>query len=119
MPEYIEREPIIAEMQSLIDNVSYNHPYASPEELESLRERYETVIEYIQEQPTANVEPVKKWRGFGFEYSEPKEYGHYLTYYHGTVSISEWGAKGWCNEKGLPIDVEFWQPLGELPRVGE
>ena len=63
MLKYIEREPIIAEMQNLIDNVSYNYPYASPEELESLRERYETVIEYVQEQPTVDIPLVKhgKW----------------------------------------------------------
>ena len=58
MAEYIEREPMIEEMQGLIDNVSRNFTNATSIELEVIKGRYEAVIEYIKEQPTADVKLV-------------------------------------------------------------
>ncbi len=56
---YIEREPMIEEMQNLINNVSHNYLYATSIELEVIKGRYEAVIEYIKEQPEADVQPVE------------------------------------------------------------
>ena len=63
MAEYIEREPMIEEMQRLIDNVSRNFPKATETELIILKGKYEAFMEYIKEQPTADVQPVRrgKW----------------------------------------------------------
>ena len=60
MAEYIEKEPIIEEMQSLIDNVSRNFPKATETELIILKGKYEAFMEYIKEQPKADVQPVKR-----------------------------------------------------------
>lgn len=70
---YIEREPMIEEMQGLIDNVSRNFPNATSIELEVIKGRYEAVIEYIKEQPTADVKPVdlKTVKIEEVEYIEP------------------------------------------------
>ena len=61
--EYIEREPMIEEMQRLIDNVSRNFPKATETELIILKGKYEAFMEYIKEQPATDVQPVKrgKW----------------------------------------------------------
>ena len=62
MAEYIEREPMIEEMQRLIDNVSRNFPKATETELIILKGKYEAFMEYIKEQPAADVQPVKRGR---------------------------------------------------------
>ena len=58
MAEYIEREPMIEEMQRLIDNVSRNFPKATETELIILKGKYEAFMEYIKEQPAADVQPI-------------------------------------------------------------
>ena len=58
MAEYIEREPMIEEIQRLIDNVSRNFPKATETELIILKGKYEAFMEYIKEQPVADVQPV-------------------------------------------------------------
>ena len=60
MAEYIEKEPMIEEMQRLIDNVSRNYPKATETELIILKGKYEAFMEYIKEQPAADVQPVKR-----------------------------------------------------------
>ena len=60
MAEYIEREPMIEEIQRLIDNVSRNFPKATETELIILKGKYEAFMEYIKEQPVADVQPVKR-----------------------------------------------------------
>ena len=62
MAEYIEREAMIEEMQRLIDNVSQNFPRASETELIILKGKYEAFMEYIKEQPEADVQPMKRGR---------------------------------------------------------
>ena len=63
MAEYIEREPMIEEMQRLIDNVSRSFPKATETDLIILKGKYEAFMEYIKEQPAADVQPVihAKW----------------------------------------------------------
>ena len=58
MTEYIEKETMIEEMQRLIDNVSRNFPKATETELTILKGKYEAFMEYIKEQPAADVQPV-------------------------------------------------------------
>ena len=60
MAEYIAKEPMIEEMQRLIDNVSRNYPKATETELIILKGKYEAFMEYIKEQPAADVQPVDK-----------------------------------------------------------
>lgn len=62
MAEYIDSEPMIEKMQELIDNVSHNFPKATETELIILKGKYEAFIEYIKEQPVADVQPVKHGR---------------------------------------------------------
>ena len=77
MAEYIEKETMIEEMQRLIDNVSRNFPKATETELIILKGKYEAFMEYIKEQPTADVQPVKRghWYDVGAEYI--KEIGQF------------------------------------------
>ena len=51
--DYIARQPMLEELEDMLDNISYNHPYASSAELECLRDKYETMLEFIKEQPPA------------------------------------------------------------------
>lgn len=60
MAKYIEKEPMIEEMQRLIDNVSRNFPKATETELIILKGKYEAFMEYIKKQPTADVQSVKR-----------------------------------------------------------
>ena len=68
MAEYIEKEPMIEEMQRLIDNVSRNYPKATETELIILKGKYEAFMEYIKEQPAADVQPVKRGHWIEIDY---------------------------------------------------
>ena len=105
MAEYIEREPIIEEMQSLIDNVSRNFPRATETELIILKGKYEAFMEYIKEQPAADVQPVK----CGY-WEEVTDYGGWGdTHYRCSVCGEEWYL-----EDGKPKDNN----MNFCPRCG-
>ena len=139
MAEYIEREPMIEEMQRLIDNVSRNFPRASETELIILKGKYEAFMEYIKEQPTADVQPVDRWisvkdrlpeemqdKSINSDWSEelrPSDNVLILTtggsydvawYSH---AFDDWTTG---NEKHSyeNWEVAYWQPLPEPPKEG-
>lgn len=55
MAKYIELQPMLDEIQGMIDNINYNYPYASQIELEVRKGQYEAIIEYLEEQPTIDI----------------------------------------------------------------
>ncbi len=60
MADYISREPMIREMQQLYEGVPYNFPNSTHTEWEILRGKYAAFIDYLKQQPAADVQPTEK-----------------------------------------------------------
>lgn len=58
MADYISREPMIREMQQLYEGVPYNFPNSTHTEWEILRGKYAAFIDYLKQQPAADVQPL-------------------------------------------------------------
>ena len=131
MAEYIEREPMIEEMQRLIDNVSRNFPKATETELIILKGKYEAFMEYIKEQPAADVQPIDRW--ISIEDSLPEPYSNVILYtnykataygffrgeyYEGkplfSMTMSNNAENSWYEE----VRITHWQPLPDPPKEG-
>lgn len=125
MAEYIEREPMIEEMQRLIDNVSRNFPKATETELIILKGKYEAFMEYIKEQPAADVQPVDRW--ISAEDRLPEDNGDCLVWYSCDTAFGKsesWGIAhcsrcDWYTKHldGDNIVVLYWQSMPEPPET--
>ena len=126
--EYISKEPMIEEMRKLIDSVAVNFPNATETELIILKGKYEAFIEYIQEQPAADVQPIK-W--ISVKDRLPNEPCECLGVVNGEVTEVSYNPKqkglicvwSMCDADGfkpLPDDaVTHWMLLPEPPKDGE
>ena len=117
MAEYIEKEPMIEEMQRLIDNVSRNFPKATETELIILKGKYEAFMEYIKEQPAADVQP--------FKWVKCEEA---LPVYDGLVLVADknnnirlgiFTETGWLSQFGNPMmsKPKAWAKIPEPPET--
>ena len=116
MAEYIEREPMIEEMQRLIDNVSRNFPKATETELIILKGKYEAFTEYIKEQPAADVQPVDRW--VSVDEALPIYDGLVLICYNDkTIRLAIYSEDGWYSDEGNPImeQPDYWVRIPEPP----
>ena len=107
---------MIEEMQRLIDNVSRNFPKATETELIILKGKYEAFMEYIKEQPAADVQPVRKWVNDNI--FSPSVDGDYLVFYRGYFNVFERFRGKWFDEKGFEVDTKdllWWQELPPMP----
>ena len=117
MAEYIEKEPMIEEMQRLIDNVSRNYPKATETELIILKGKYEDFMEYIKEQPAADVQPVDRWISVKDKLPEVGKVV-IICDKQGGVGAMELLSNGQWYHRGMAWSAEwilYWQPLPEPP----
>jgi rubrerythrin len=108
--EYISKEPMIEEMRKLIDSVAVNFPNATETELIILKGKYEAFIEYIQEQPAADVQPIKHGRWIGItEYCKKNGYipsGMGIYYWCSECGKEEKKTSDYCPNCGARMDGE-------------
>ena len=110
---------MIEEMQRLIDNVSRNFPKATETELIILKGKYEAFMEYIKEQPVADVQPVRKWVNDNI--CSPSVDGDYLVFYRGFFHVFERFKGKWYDEDRCDVitdlDKLWWQELPPMPET--
>lgn len=105
MADYISREPMIREMQQLYEGVPYNFPNSTYTEWEILRGKYAAFIDYLKQQPAADVQPVRhgKWlsrcEGDIYAFSECSECGN-----------TESCETPYCAQCGAKMDAEPDEP---------
>lgn len=113
MAEYIDRETLIKFpiRRDHCDNEHANEHFING---------IETVMEYAENLPTADVEPVKRWIPCSERLPESCTDATYLAYVpsFGAVDIADYhpDVDEW-DFMGLPVTVTHWMPLPEPPKM--
>lgn len=127
MADYISREPMIREMQQLYEGVPYNFPNSTHTEWEILRGKYAAFIDYLKQQPAADVQPVNRWISVDDRlpdatydclvwYSCDTAFGKSKSWGIAHCSRCDWYTK---HLDGDNIVVLYWIPLPEPPKDGD
>ena len=106
MAEFIEREKVYHKLTGVCDG--YCHA--------KMCKFTEYMLEEIEDIPTADVQPVRKW--VNDKILSPSVDGDYLVLYRGYFNVFERFKGKWFDEKGVEVDTEdllWWQELPPMP----